>query len=675
MSTKLSGPGKRVDHLEWNQELILGLDILNRDFKLTPAAKTAIFANVFEDHVRQCGLQGVKKTQLSAQWGERNKPGAWHLFAMRQQADSLEATLRRDIMKERIANAAHQLGDNVSLGTNTQLVQPASGLATPPASSIKRKRNQRTPAGRTSTPVYNDLDSTSQPRKRVRHLSAVVIPQQNSIAQTSPPATPRTRKALQAPPTLRTPQTPKSSDASKTRRSRAKSARAGRTTIWHQIRPGVGAWLTPEEAEEVKLPLVYPSEHRAHPCHTGLFYRLWDDNSQSPLDENGEFVAGQFKSMPLIPPPPPPTARFPAWNSIAAHLNRDPVHTCWISVSNHLVWIIRVALVEARRGSKKSICVIDPQAIAHARRNVFHAQPFHDALSKKRCFTDGAFWYHGQHEFLIYHKIPKASILKTVSVDSIFEAASNSAIGSALRLGEIERERKGYAKVILPALLDQQVRLTPKMIEAVAEMVEFFGLTPKSPIAHIAGMISDYVEGWGLKVDEYHVGTEWIAAASVFAQVLCEKRATLKDFEAVKMAFLDGVLWGNTRERNGKFRPEKRQRIMKRGKKIGLESPAKLLCDELDAVKLILMSFEKQQQRLLESGSTGQLQLEEGEQTEDEGIEDDMAQDIDEDVDDDVEGDEQIVWPNANDNNSDVAMGEDLNITYDSDDDGSIYEL
>ena len=160
-------------------------------------------------------------------------------------------------------------------------------------------------------------------------------------------------------------------------------------------------------------------------------------------------------------------------------------------------------------------------------------------------------------------------------------------------------------------------------------------------------------------------------AASVFAQALCDnKAASLKEMYGVRMAFLDGVKWGTARERNAKFMSDKIQKVLNASRRIGLESPAKLLSDELDAVKLTIWSFEKEQKRLLGKGSANQLLLENIDEDVDGGID----EHTDEDVEEDVEGNEQIVWPNADEDDSDVVMGG-TRITYDSDDDGSVYEL
>lgn len=60
-------------------------------------------------------------------------------------------------------------------------------------------------------------------------------------------------------------------------------------------------------------------------------------------------------------------------------------------------WIIRLAVQESEKGvTSGRITVLNAHALD--RRSVFHAQPLHKELRKKRPFSNGAFRYQGMRE-------------------------------------------------------------------------------------------------------------------------------------------------------------------------------------------------------------------------------------------------------------------------------------
>ena len=110
--------------------------------------------------------------------------------------------------------------------------------------------------------------------------------------------------------------------------------RVGATEL-HTIRPGCSILLTPKEKAEANLLPVWPSDSDAHPAVPAVLFRISDGASQSPLDDHSEFVAGQFRTMPLIEPPPAPSAMYPVFHSfVGTHLNRDLIASPFISTSS-----------------------------------------------------------------------------------------------------------------------------------------------------------------------------------------------------------------------------------------------------------------------------------------------------------------------------------------------------
>lgn len=100
--------------------------------------------------------------------------------------------------------------------------------------------------------------------------------------------------------------------------------------------------------------LVVPPRELVHPPLSGLFFRYFDSESVSQLNSNGEFVAGRYARLNIAPAPPPslddPQRYF--WADLYLHINREPVHTPFLSMSNHLFWILRLALKKSDRGIK-----------------------------------------------------------------------------------------------------------------------------------------------------------------------------------------------------------------------------------------------------------------------------------------------------------------------------------
>jgi hypothetical protein len=451
--------GPRV---QWNQELRLGLHLLNSVFNFNGHQKVAIFCVIFKDHLQRCGDPEVTVGKLSIQYGEKQKPSTKHHWAFCDD-NSLEATLERDALKGKIESAAQQLTSaNAPVGPSHRALATPTHLGSPKSPQPKQ----------TVLDLHEFVYEPITPSTALKQRRIVeAVDPDTRVVQRTPLTIPTVARAVKSAKSPKTPKSPRRLDA----------------TIRHQIRFGEGVLLTPQEKFETTLPLVYPPEDKAHPNLTGLLYRLWDEDSQSPLTSDG-FLAGSFKAMPTIDPPPPPTAEAPMWNAMATHLNQDEVDTPFISTSMSLVWIIRLAVKVTQYGkTDKNISIIDPGKIS--RQKVFHAQPFHDALKKKRCFTKAAFMYHGQFEVLTYHQIPAEAIIKTFKFSDIITLTSRlPEVSALLRLQQIVIPRKGYLRSILPTLRAQNVTLTPPAIRSMANVAKFLGLRYTSSLGHISGV-------------------------------------------------------------------------------------------------------------------------------------------------------------------------------------------
>lgn len=233
------------------------------------------------------------------------------------------------------------------------------------------------------------------------------------------------------------------------------------------------------------------------------------------------------------------------------------------------------------------------------------------------------------------------------------------------------------------------------MIRSIADVAKFLGLSYDSSIGHVSGVgtynhnpsnitecanryisvVSGITQDWGINITR-HSGSGWLAKAQTFAHAMDPNRtARPGHLTAMEEAFMDGVRWGCTKEANPRLRADRARRALRRARMVGLESPAKLLVDDLDAAKLTILSFEKAQLRALPASTAGYggsrrpLLIHGG----DDGVNDDSG--YDEEADEDDEPMSPPATP-GNAGDEDVEMCDSDEIAYDSDmEDGSVHEL
>ena len=368
-------------------------------------------------------------------------------------------------------------------------------------------------------------------------------------------------------------------------------------------------------------------------------------------------MAGRF-SFSGIPPAAPPilgSPQFP-WTDFQSHLNRDQFYSPFVSTSNHFIWTLRLALKMAESGKVGYISLIDPMKLD--REAVYHAQPYHRSLCKKFCFTRGAHFYHGLHEFMIWAKISRSAVITTIEVKTLLDLAKrDNAIGAVLRLDMLAAARSAYAKTTLPALKRQGIKLTSETITAIAKVCSVLHLDG-SHIEALGSVVSDMIQGLGLQL-EHKPPEEWAKAATVFAEAIAARSVgaiSLKDHQNMRWAFLNACVWA-TGHFNSRQKPDKMAIMLRRAIKIGLDSPAEILTKELDAAKLSILAHAKREQRVLQ-GFASRALLAEPDEVEDEIM---------------ADADEGHVQAECNSEDEDY-----LEAGYHSDNDdsdGSVYEL
>lgn len=169
----------------------------------------------------------------------------------------------------------------------------------------------------------------------------------------------------------------------------------------------------------------------------------------------------------------------------------------------------------------------------------------------------------------------------------------------------------------LPALKAKGVPLTEDLTAAIARLCDFFGLNAKMPdkLTHI---VSDVIQGWGLRVEKRDE-KQWYQLATLFAREVCRcsKRLTFVDQEKVKFAFLTGVGYGRG-EVNCRFHQKLLVKQQKAASAVGLASPARIIANQLDAVKMAVLSTEKMEIRSLDAYHQRRVASASSEESEDE---------------------------------------------------------
>ncbi|KAK5163118.1 uncharacterized protein LTR77_010902 [Saxophila tyrrhenica] len=675
-----ANPGEpRPAQIKWTEDMRLTLDVLMLDFNFDRDTAVALFSGMFKDHLRKCNDPEVNWRKLHVQHKEKKREadaGRMRNWGFCMLTDE-HAFARRNAVKAKISKAKRELSTVDTPPTTSRTTPAARPKPVTSAANASKKITLPTPPSSASTP------RTSLPRNvrstwKKRSASIASLTESEDELVVTPPRSNKARKVV----TAVSPNQPADPPATPGSRTQAlKTWRESRTdaTEYVEIRPGKGAWLSMARAIDARGPPVCPHDDKAHPNVTGLMYRVYDEQSQSPLSPHG-FVAGRHALTLRLPASPPPTKQSPAWIDMALHLNRDKVHTPFVSCSINLMWTLRLALEEGQRGREKKISIIDSSRLE--RKKVFWARPFHAALCKVVQFTKGAFYYHGKWEFMIYDRIPRNAVIKTVSVQDIYDLASRLPdVGATLRLNQIAKLNKGYLSQVLPALKAQNMKLTAPVIKSIARIAEFLGVGHTFPL-FVSGIVSDVISEWGIAVCR-QTEQEWLAKADIFATTICSgETVRLKDFYLMKAAFRDGVRWGNASDYNPRFEVAKTNRAVKKAGTVGLGGSMKPLTDELDAAKLGLMVFEREVQKSLPQGAGGSgsgvrraLLENVGDDEMDEA--DDVAENDDSGFDESMFADDRA----ADDDDGDDDDGEDAlrqfrgELMNDSDDKSSVYEL
>ncbi|KAK3674830.1 hypothetical protein LTR78_005174 [Recurvomyces mirabilis] len=615
VKTKPRGPTNRWDHRQR-----LALHILYTNFNLDSKVRLRVFNELFKDHQRGCNMRnGVTTAILNAQYGERNKKPNWVAImagprTVREQEEKTELIrVLRDIIATTQPNQSPTMSN-----TRPEAVQSPSPEDEPIV--VQRRGRKFTPqrqpvktwlAGYMHAPTEQALRPespapghskqplvVSQARSAVvRHCQEAIVGSSSASRDELPPHTPPSNRVAVSV-NVATPATSFSAlSISPTKYKRQE------ITVELPRQHGPTLQVTPEVAAKAKMPLVEVPDALAHPPTSGLLFRYWDENSFGHNSETG-FTAGRFMYN-NVPPRRAPKCNELDYADIENHLNRNPIPSPFCSASNCLLWILRLALKEHNRGAKQGkITLIDAANLA--RKGVYYVRPFHRQLRHTHCFTNGAWRYVGTHEFIVWAHIPQQALIQTFTIADLLAACSRMpAMAAALRIETVGRKHKSLKKTILTQLEDEHVPLSAQTTVVIARLCRFLGLTASSPLPHLEHIVSDVLQGWKLSVQPMS-SAEWSQLASLWAHKFCG-RQTLPSLErqmTLQMCFLQSVKAG-LGDFNVMLEPNLINRMHRKSKAVGLESPTRVVLDAMANATTALLDYEKQvDQRYAEAAST-----------------------------------------------------------------------
>lgn len=378
---------------------------------------------------------------------------------------------------------------------------------------------------------------------------------------------------------------------------------------------------TPQKIAKAQedLPEVLGAE--AHPPMNGLLFRYFIDDPKEPRNSKNGFIARKYgKAKVNFNQPPPPCNKLD-WEEVFYHIDRSGKTIEWpsifVSTSNNLLWTLQKARKELKQHPDTlRIAVIDAHSLD--RKSVYHVRPYHRRLVKKGEFTDGSWRYAGTHEFLVHKKIPGRAVIHTFKVEDLLHFvqrdhdAYDPIIEQILRLDTLDLPKDLKSK-IHPKLKEDSIPLSAVVAIGVAKLTAFSGIKSNSNPEHIQAFVAEIIQGWALKL-KHQSPEQWSGLATSYANALFEysyRPRNLKEEMLVKRAFLGGVFWGSSRHFNPRHSPDHIRSTYRSAKEIGLEDPGKMAMDEVAAMQLNLMMYEKTQQRRLPGGHRTQLLLEE----------------------------------------------------------------
>lgn len=614
--------------MHWTYDMRLVIHMLFSDRDISPAQRHSIFSKIFEREIKRAGFSdgGVSKRQLFAQNADR-RPKVWTEICgppINEEERTKRSYYASKIQSHSGTTSAPSQAELSDQPNASRLARPGtlSGVASSPSSRriaaaayatpISLKRDFSAAAAPAASPLAS-ATPTEKPLSQRTPIAHYVDYDDEATSNPSPSSP--DRGLLDSRPFLKYARKttvglqPPSEDSALHLSTPKPPNRTLRATIPYArptdaARGSAAILLTPEEHAKTQLPLTPVSAKLAHPKMHGLLFRLWTDTLH---DSASGHVARKVSLHVPLGDSAAPNCEMLCWRDLINHFdtpNKDTWAGPYISTTNCIAWSFRQAMKRARSGQGESYISV----ISVAELNpdgIYHAHPYYTELCKKRPFYGGAWRYNGYHEFLVWEKIPKTAIIKTIKVSDILGLGNDPILGRMLRL-DLLASRGDFKTVILPKLRAMKVPLCCEAADAIAKFAHFMGLDAYAESAHISHLVCDLIQGWGLCLRR----EDWGQVAAVFARGLeSASNHILRSSESARleMAFLDGVRWSSSCHSNTMHNAEFVRLMQRRAKMIGLEDPAKLLHDQLEASSA-RMSASQSRMKLLLHGRSYQKQ-------------------------------------------------------------------
>ncbi|KAF2771028.1 hypothetical protein EJ03DRAFT_359314 [Teratosphaeria nubilosa] len=594
---------------EWNELQRMVLHLLHEKLSgLDPRTRSAVFNLCFREHLTRRGLpDGLLAKALASQYGERaKKPLIWGHIIAEPQTDAELSRRRRLISKikrratavtsKRLAtfNLGDVTDDEEDISLNLSEDNASNAVLQFPITPTSRQQSADPSCDEAVTPGL--IRTPDTPRKKDVGLAVAPMVIRDKVPSSIP------RPPLVAPVEVGSDVSDfedevNQSRSPRRRKGRADSANPKRVKIFRRSGPPLS--LPYEKFQEMKLDPVPVSKALAHPLQSGLLYRYWDENSQGINSETG-FVAGFYDECNAgmynshWNDPPPPSTKL-SWSMVENHIDRKKKHSHFISASNCLIWILRLAAKERNKGAQRGkITLISTDSMDP--RSVYHVNPYWRQLKKQRCFTKGAWHYGGVHEFLIWREVEADHIVYTFKVNALFDLVEQKlpSLGAILRL-EILHERKSLKKNILARLESGKNELTARNVMAIARLCRFMGLATAG-MRYLQHVLSDVIQGWRLKVQPL-TNSEWDDLSVYWVHGLCG-RANVPTFQRqqeLRMCFLFAVKEG-LGDFNMLHAPKTVRSMQARSMAVGLESPVKIWEESSRSATAIVHEYEREEQ-------------------------------------------------------------------------------
>lgn len=147
--------------------------------------------------------------------------------------------------------------------------------------------------------------------------------------------------------------------------------------------------------------------------------------------------------------------------------------------------------------------------------------PLHTELKKRFVFNNGAEYYKGISEHLVWKENSSYAMIRTISLDDFRAFVNgNGDVKRLMRLDKVASRSK--LDEISRTLKRNCVKVTESTAVAIAKLVMFFGLSHKSCRENLSHIVYEINQGWAL-TPETVAQSSWRTKAQWFTHTICRR--------------------------------------------------------------------------------------------------------------------------------------------------------